>query len=112
MREVELHCQPFNIITLAQHKSDNNSRMIQLANVFVYCLGTVEPAMCDYNKRLITLSMIQLNGGHCILDKDKQLHLMCFFQIKMNHFFQNFNPDFSSFIEFASNKHLHPIFVV
>jgi len=36
---------------------------------FVYCWGTVGPAISYNNyKRLIRLSMIQLSGGHCIKD--------------------------------------------
>ncbi len=30
---LELHCPPLNRITLCQHKSDNNNRMIQLTDV-------------------------------------------------------------------------------
>ncbi len=32
---------------------------------FVYCLGIDEPAISDYNKRMILLYVIQLSGGHC-----------------------------------------------
>jgi hypothetical protein len=31
----------------------------------VYSKGINGPAMSDYNKRLILLSVIQLSGGHC-----------------------------------------------
>jgi len=37
--------------------------MIQLTNVF--CV----PAISDYNMRLILLSVIQLSGGHCSVQK-------------------------------------------
>jgi hypothetical protein len=32
----------------------------------VYCLYIIGPAIFDYNKRLILLSVIPLSGGHCI----------------------------------------------
>ena len=35
---------------------------------FVYCWGKAGQTVSDYNKRLIQLSVIQLSGGHCILD--------------------------------------------
>jgi len=63
-----IQCPPLNRITLGQHKSDNNNRMIQLTDVFCvlfrYITGSL---LSDYNKRLIQLSMIQLSGGHCIV---------------------------------------------
>ncbi len=34
---------------------------------FVHCLCVVGPAIFDYNKRLIQLTMIPLSGGHCII---------------------------------------------
>jgi hypothetical protein len=33
-----LQCPPLNRITLGQHKSDNNNRMIQLTNIFCVLL--------------------------------------------------------------------------
>jgi hypothetical protein len=33
---------------------------------FVHCLYVTGPAIFDYNKRLIQLTVIPLNGGHCI----------------------------------------------
>ena len=55
--ESEIQCLPLNRITLGQHKSDNNNRMIQLTEVFCvlvrYIMG---PAVSDYNKQLITLT--------------------------------------------------------
>ncbi len=61
-------CPPLNRITLGRHKSDNSNRMIQLANVS--CLPGVHvhvmvPAIFDYNKRLIQLTVIPFSGGHC-----------------------------------------------
>ena len=41
--------------------------MIQLNDIFMYCLGMMGPAISDYNKRLILLSVIQLSGRHSIL---------------------------------------------
>ncbi len=35
-----VQCPPLNRITLGKHKSDNNNRMIQLTDVFVYYIGT------------------------------------------------------------------------
>ncbi len=47
-----IQCPPLNRITLGQHKSDNNNRMIQLTDVFCvlfrYITGSV---VCDYNNR-------------------------------------------------------------
>ena len=63
---IEIQCPPLNRITLGQHKSDNNNQLIQLTDVFVYCWGKMGPAVTDYNKRLIVLSVILLSGGHCI----------------------------------------------
>jgi hypothetical protein len=61
-----LQFPPLNRITLGQHKSDNNIRMFQLTDVFMYFYGINVPAIFDYKKRLILLSVIQLSGGHCI----------------------------------------------
>jgi hypothetical protein len=33
---------------------------------FVHCLYITGPAISDYNKRLIQLTVIPLSGGHCI----------------------------------------------
>ena len=63
---LQVQCPPLNRITLGQHKSDNNNWLIQLTDIFVYCWGKMGPAVSDYNKRLILLSVIQLNGGHSI----------------------------------------------
>ena len=41
------------MITLGQPKTDNINRLIQLTDVFVYCLELKGPAISDYNKRLI-----------------------------------------------------------
>ncbi len=41
---------------------------------FVYGLYIKEPAVFDYNKRLILLSVIQLSGGPCI-EKPQQIEL-------------------------------------
>ncbi len=35
---LQIHCPPLNRITLSQHKSDNNNRMIQLTDVFCVLL--------------------------------------------------------------------------
>jgi len=44
--------------------------MIQLTDVscvpFRYVMGSL---LSDYNKRLIQLSVIQLSGGHCTVQK-------------------------------------------
>ena len=53
-------------LTLGQLKSDNNNRIIKLTDVFIYCRGIMGPAISDYNKWLILLSMIQLSDEHCI----------------------------------------------
>jgi hypothetical protein len=43
--------------------------MIQLTDV--YCLSIRGPAIFDYNKRLILISVIQLSGEHCTIFDDK-----------------------------------------
>jgi hypothetical protein len=35
---INLQCLPLNIITLGQHQSDNNNRMIQISDVFFVLL--------------------------------------------------------------------------
>ena len=61
-KTILMQCPPLKIITLGQHKSDNNIRLIQIIiNVFVYCLVILGQAISDANKRLI-----QLSCGHCI----------------------------------------------
>ncbi len=61
-----LQCPPLNRITLGQHKSDKNNRMIKLTDVFCvlfrYITGSL---LSDCNKWLIQLTVIQLSGGHC-----------------------------------------------
>ncbi len=37
--DFDIQCLPHNRITLGQHKSDNNNRMIQLTDVFCVLLG-------------------------------------------------------------------------
>ena len=73
----KVQCPPLNRITLGQHKSDNNNRMIQLTDVFCvlfrYIMGS---PLSDYNKRLIQLSVIQLSGGHCIINFVIHLNLV------------------------------------
>ncbi len=39
---------------------------------FVYCLYITGPAIFDYNKRMIQLTVIPLSGGHYI-NEDEQL---------------------------------------
>ena len=53
---IVLQGPPLNRITSGQHKSDNNNRMIQLTDNFVYCFWIMGPVTSDYNKRLILLS--------------------------------------------------------
>ena len=38
--------------------------MITLTGVFVHCLFLMGPAISDYNKRMILLSVIRISGGH------------------------------------------------
>ncbi len=60
------------MITLGQHKSDNNNQMIQLTDVFcVLTIGiyTIGLAIFDYKKWLILFSVILLSGGRCITIK-------------------------------------------
>ncbi len=50
---------------------------------FVHFLYVTGPAVFDYNKRLIQLTVIPLNGGHCItysivLDLPSLSHLLSF----------------------------------
>jgi hypothetical protein len=52
-------CLFLNTITLGQHKSDNNNRIIQLTDTFCEVLNYDGPEIFDYNKRLIQLAMIQ-----------------------------------------------------
>jgi len=63
---IQIQCPPLNRITLGQHKSDNNNRMIQLTDLVCVHLRYNGPAIYDYNTRLILLTVIQLSGGHCI----------------------------------------------
>jgi len=37
-KKISIQCPPLNRITLGQHKSDNNNRMIQLTDVFCVLL--------------------------------------------------------------------------
>ncbi len=51
---------------------------------FVHCLCITGPAMFDYNKRLIQLTVIPLSGGQCsgFLDKHSRLFVSgCYFRI-------------------------------
>jgi hypothetical protein len=62
----------FYMISLGQHKSDNNNRMIQLTDVFcaltigIYTIGL---AIFDYKKWLILFTVIPLSGVYCITIK-------------------------------------------
>ena len=60
-----IQCSPLNRITVGQYASDNINRMIQLTDVFCVLF---RPAMADYNKGLILLSVIQISGGHSTFD--------------------------------------------
>ena len=60
-----LLCPPLDRITFGQHESDNNNRMIQLADILCVlfrCNGTSS----DYSEWLILSFVIQLSDGHCI----------------------------------------------
>ena len=48
------------MITLGQHKIDNNNRIIQLTDVFVKCLVKMGPAISDYNKQFRQIIVINL----------------------------------------------------
>ncbi len=61
-----IQCPPLNRITLSQHISDNNNRLIKLTGVFCVLLRYKWATISDYNKQLILLSVIQISGGHCI----------------------------------------------
>ncbi len=62
--KIDIQCLPLSRITLGQRKSDNNNRMIQLIERNGGST-IMEPALFDYNMRLIQLSVIYLSGGHC-----------------------------------------------
>ena len=75
--EFEKQCPPLNRITLGQHNSDNNNRMIQLTNVFCVLFrynGT--STISDYsdyiihdpNKRVSTV--LKNEETECISDLD------------------------------------------
>jgi hypothetical protein len=54
-----IQCPPLKRITLSER--ENNNRMIQLANIFVYCLVLryiMEPDISDYNMQLMLFSVI------------------------------------------------------
>ncbi len=84
-----IQCSPLNRIALGRFKSDNNNRMIQLTEVCCYC--TNGPAISDYNKRLILLTVIQLSGGHCtyMVSKSWSKCNDCFrfFCVRLRHYF-------------------------
>ena len=63
--KIQIQCPLLNRITLGRHKSDNNNRMIQLTDVFRALFIKTGPAISDYNKRLIQLTVIPSSGGHC-----------------------------------------------
>ena len=64
--KMETQCPPLNrILILGQRKSDHNNRMSQLTDYVVSCLGVMGPVICDYNKRLIQLSVMLLSGVYC-----------------------------------------------
>ncbi len=78
-----------NRITLGRHKSDNNNQMIKLPTCFVYCLYKIVPAVFDYNKRQILLTVMQLSDGYYItwstvLTRKNTFNFFCIFPNKMH----------------------------
>ncbi len=57
--------------------------MNQLTDVFYVPISIKGPAISDYNKRLILLSVIQLSGGQCIKAKSmKQFRMFDSYNIQ------------------------------
>ena len=65
---MEVKQKPLNVITLGQTKSDNYSRKIIIScDFYVAIFSKCERLKCDHIEGLITLTVITLNGFHCIL---------------------------------------------